>query len=519
MPINIGNLGEIGEIHVGDSQISKVIVGSDIVYCLSANELPIPLIASNDTTPNAGDTITLTGSANDNDHPTGPFTFDWFTGAIDATPDETDSNVNQNTATYIVTSSVGGNVTYNLRVTDPANGQGTASITIPWNHVINGHSVSLATNGNYTQTVSGTVGAQYTTSVEAGTFTIPAGGSNTHTGSTSAVAACSGNSISVTISAGTQTAITASTSASDSNAMSGAAGTFVDRGTALSTRSTTTTCNAAGSASDTANPCNPTTTTTGTTTTRNFATYAIRRRCDNVQVSSTEEQTGSSTNSCSNTSATNTAYQPGNEWVNNGGTTGGDETITDPGTCGGGTETAGCCPNTDCTATDGSRTETYNVSAVLQPQIERRICDQVATGNTRNVEVTPAQTGLTRDITCSYTYTNPDTCLCNDSIAASAPTYSTSTIFGQTVRNCSYTFTASAGNVAVQQACTTTSGSFVFGGSQSLNVTLSSAFQPHDVCVFPANNSQICTGTGRRVTINSITSAASCVAAQSFNIP
>ena len=299
---------------------------------------------------------------------------------------------------------------------------------------ITGHTFDVATDGTITQVVSGSAGATYTTTLVAGTQTIPAGGSNTHTDTTNAVTACSGNSGSATIAAVAPTVIAAGVTLtlSDSNAMTGAGGTFVDRGTALSTRTSDGNCNAATSYTDNNNRCQETRTENGTFVRTSFATYAVRRNCDNTQTGSVEEQTGTTDINCTAT-ATNTAYidpsqtttadVPGTESTRM-------ETITDMGTCGGGTETAGCCPDADCTATDGTRTETYTLSAQTINTRTTRDCDgmEISTG-TREIQA--EETGLTRDVTCSYTYDNPDTCADFRSLTCSVTGYpSVAPIYG-----------------------------------------------------------------------------------------
>lgn len=180
-------------------------------------------------------------------------------------------------------------------------------------------------------------------------------------------------------------------------------------------------CNAPTSASDTANPCNTTTTTSGTRTrtqprSQNQVRTVTRvvnglqdltNPCDGVATSRTIASTSVVTNVACTRTATNTAYVSGTT-TTQGTPTAQVETITNTGACGGGTE-AGCCPDATCTATDGTRTITFDLSASTREDVTRRNCDN-AIISTNTVTVTAASTGNTRQETCSYTYANPDTC-------------------------------------------------------------------------------------------------------------
>lgn len=98
--------------------------------------------------------------------------------------------------------------------------------------------------------------------------------------------------------------------------------------------------------------------------------------------------------------------------------TGGVETVTNTSACTVTDTTVGCCPDATCSGA-GTAIETYDVSAVtrVDTTVVRRRCDNTIVSSTDNtVTVTAAQTGLTRSVACTGTYTNPDTCGCNGAV-------------------------------------------------------------------------------------------------------
>ena len=271
-------------------------------------------------------------------------------------------------------------------------------------------------------------------------------------------------------------------------------------------------CNAPTSVNDTANPCSATVTSTGTRTrtyqTRQNQVRTVTRVVNGLQdltnpcsgVATSQTITVGSqqeTVACSVT-ATNTAYTAGTT-TTQGTPTAQVETITNTGACGGGTET-GCCPDATCTATDGSRTITFDLSASTREDVTRRNCDN-AIISTDTVTVIAASTGNTRQETCSYTYANPDNCGCTGTVSSTTD----SAIAGNTnfcatifISGCSYTINSTTSSV--QQ--------YIVGSRPAAGDTAASAFStPVQRCVFsggfgaaigfaPEDGGMICSGTG-----------------------
>ena len=296
-------------------------------------------------------------------------------------------------------------------------GQVYAGLDLVWSKTsaatfITGHSVSLSTNGSYIQTVTGTVGATYTTSIETGTQTIGVTGSNTHSGTASAVAACSGNTITVTIAEVLPTLIDgANPSATDSNAQTGATGTSSSStaGRITSGGVYPTSCTPAGSAADPSNPCSPTTTTTCSAA--QFQNYRNRliQNCDGTWDGSSygpvyAEATGTTVTG-QNTSATNTSYVPGT--TEDGGVA---QTPVWSGTCTATDTSVGCCPDATCTGQPG--TEAGTIETIFTTTKD---CD----GSFVSSRSTTAPTSRS----CSTaSYPNPDSCSPCSGLAAPTAT-------------------------------------------------------------------------------------------------
>ena len=145
MPINIGGTN-MDNPQIGGDLISKVYVGSGIVFCRDVNQMPIPQISTNLNNQLINTNVTLTCNANDPDHTTG-FTYIWSRNSDFSSPIETETNAGTSD-TLVVTETSAGDTVYYCQVTDEAGASGSAMITLTWGQeVIDTSDTTTGTTG------------------------------------------------------------------------------------------------------------------------------------------------------------------------------------------------------------------------------------------------------------------------------------------------------------------------------------------------------------------------------------
>ncbi len=386
---------------------------------------------------------------------------------------------------------IGGNSIDDIRIGDTAVdfvfiGQTEIYPLTPVSRTISAHSLSQGSGGAFTQTVTGEEGAMYTTTLEAGTHTIPAGGTNTHAGSVT-TQACSSVTGSATIQAGDNTVInvdvqtTVSTVFAQTGATGTTIGTYVNEGSPVYGA-----CSAPSSGADPANPCSATTTTTGTQTGTQLQRAPVTNNCDGSSAGTTTRTVAAPTLSCSNTSATNTSFVAGN--TEDSGVAG---PFVGSGTCTPTDTSVGCCPDATCTGQPGTESGTITTTFTTT-----RNCDGAFVSSREEVANTSQACN-------TASYPNPDTCGCTGgSVTVSAVTLTGCGFFG--ANGCSFTVNSSNNLVVTDQAQQAAGFTAFFGTVTPVVQCASNTFAAStDTYYHPAETinsvATVCSGTGRRV--------------------